>query len=180
MANITFEQYFKNRAETVGSSPASGDLKLVLRGDTVFKSLDINSRAMAYMSGNSTATAITSVDAWTPIGGTLSTIHVAACWTFASNQFQYIGPTQATPVILTANASLYKTSVGVEGYEIGIMVNGVVIGTGIRASVASGEYAAVSCTVPYILSTGDVVKLVVRSKDGTNDITVTEAQLVIC
>lgn len=180
MANKTFEQYFKDRGALVGAPASVGDEILVLRSDTVFRAKAVDNRAMLYMANNATETTISGVDVWTTIGGTLAADYKSASYTFATNQLTYVGPDQAVPAMFTINATLTKTLADAEDFEIGLFANAVQVLNGARVTVDQTPLkAAVTCTVLYTLSTGDVLDFRIRNRTGTEGVTITDAQLVV-
>jgi hypothetical protein len=174
-----FEEYFANRASLVGVQPVTGDEILVLRSATVYRGLFVDNTAMLYVAGNAVATTIALVDQWTAIGGTLIQGPVADVFTVASNQLTYVGPSQVRAATLRARVSLTKAAGIVQSYEIGIFVNDVLLQNGLRVSLNVNEYAFVNVEALHPLSTGDVLDLRVRSRSGTDAVTLSDVQLVV-
>lgn len=174
-----FETYFANRAALVGAQPVTGDEALVLRSGTVFRGLTVDTSAIVYVAANAVATVISVVDAWVAIGGTLIEGPVTDVYTYATNQLTYIGPSLVPAVHIRGRATITKSLASVQSYEIGIFVNDVLLQNGMRVSVNQNEYAFVDVEALHPLATGDVVDLRVRSRSGTDDITLTDVQLVI-
>lgn len=179
MANKTFEQYFIDRGALVGSPASVGDEILVLRSNTVFRAKAVDNRSLLYMSGNATPTAISVVDAWQPIGGTLSQSYLSASFTLASNQLTYVGPDQAVPAFFTVHASLFKASPSnTQDYEIGVFANTVLLDNPIRVTVPEDTYVALTVTASHALSTGDVIDVRIRDRTAAESVTITDMQFV--
>jgi hypothetical protein len=87
-----FNLYFGNRGVLPGDVAISGDELLVLRSGTVYRMHAAPTTAYAYMNANLVETVINTIDVWVPIGGVLSSPVLSPTFTFAANQFTYIGP----------------------------------------------------------------------------------------
>lgn len=178
MANLTFEEYFETRAVLSGAMGVGGDEKLTLRGGTVFRESVVEIKAHASMADSAVETVLAAVDTWAMVENLIQGPTTAA-FSYATSQFTYLSPNREYPSSLKAKASLTKVLAGAQDYEIGLFVNDVLIGNGMRVTVVDGETAFVSCEVLHTLITGDVVDLRVRARSGDDDITVRNAQLTI-
>jgi hypothetical protein len=113
------------------------------------------------------------------IGGTLIEGDAADDFTFATNQWTFIGSNQAVPSFLTAQMSSVSASAPISIQEIGLFVNGVQEGTGMRRGSTNSSPGWFATTSPYALQNGDVVDMRVRNLSGTTNLTVIDAQLII-
>jgi hypothetical protein len=174
-----FETYFANRGALPGASPIAGDEALILRAGTVYRTGDTKLYAYASVNGNAVETTIATIDVWVPIAGTLVEGDAADDFTFAANQWTFIGSNQAVPSFLTAQISIISASAPISIYEVGLFVNGVQEGTGMRRGSTNSSPGFFSTTSPYALQNGDVVDMRVRNLSGTDNLTVIDAQLII-
>lgn len=174
-----FETYFGNRSAASGPQPATGDELLILRSGSVLRIPAVNNVGLMYLSANATATTISAVDTWTTIGGTFTEGDHAAVHTFASNQFTYAGPNQEYHATISARATLLQSGAATEDYEIGVFVNSTLVANSMRVTADQDKYVFVACDVLHQLTTGDVIEMKVRSRVGSEDVIVTDAQLLI-
>lgn len=176
----TFEDYFIARTAVAGAQPATGDAILVLRSGVVQQALEVHNQASMYVAANAVTTTIALVDQWTAIGGTLleGTAN-ADVWTYAANQLTYIGPSQVKAALILANVTLTKAAAGVKDYEIGLFANDVLIQNGVRGSLNQNESLCLSCAALFALSTGDALDVRVRSRLGTDTVTITDVQVTV-
>ncbi|GAH07984.1 unnamed protein product, partial [marine sediment metagenome] len=157
----------------------TGDDFLVLRGGTVFKGNQVYNHAIATVADDATETATTPVDTWVEVAGTLVQGVTTPTFTFAANAFTYIGPNQIVQTSLKAAVSLTKVLAGSQPYEVGIFVNDLLILNGMKTTVPEAEFVYVAAEVQRLLVTGDVIDMRVRSRSGTDSLTVANAQLII-
>ena len=177
MATKTFEDYFASKGALPGEELIGGDKALVLRSSTVFQGEpDINS-ALANMQGNALVTTINTVDVWEQISGAMADANSTATFTFAANQYTYIGVNQIGTDTIRASVSLLSAADA--QYQVGIFVNSVLVGTGMTTSATTTSAAFVSAAAPYALQTGDVIELKVRNITDAEDVTVLDAQLEV-
>jgi hypothetical protein len=174
-----FNVYFANRTVLPGGVPIADDEALILRGSTVYRMEAAMVFAYASMNGNSDETEIVTQDVWVPIAGTLVEGDASENFSFAANQFTFNGVNQASPSFLTAQMSGVSASAPVSIYEVGLFVNDVQEGTGMRRGSTNNSPGFFSTTSPYALQTGDVIDMRVRNLSGTDDFTVIDAQLII-
>lgn len=179
MPNKAFETYFAERTALVGQPAPTGDELLVLRSGTVFRSAQVFNRAIATVADDATETPTTPIDTWVVIAGTLVQGVTTPTFTYAANQFTYIGPNQVVQTTMKAAISATKVLAGAEAYEVGIFVNGLLILNGMQVTVTTGETAYVSSEIQRLLVTGDIIEMKVRNRSGTDSLTVINAQLVI-
>lgn len=179
MATKTFEDYFISKGAIPGGELIEGDEILILRAGTVFKGGVDAHNALAYMEENILVTDIVTVDVWVPINGTMVEGAHTSSFTFAANQYTYVGDTQLSPLGIKASMSVSKTGPGVKNYAIGVFVNNVQVGTEMIASSEQDAPAFCSTTVTHTLQTNDVIDLRVRCKTDATDCTVSHAQLNI-
>ena len=179
MANKPFDEYFAGKTDLVGQQSPSGDDDLTLRGGSVFKGNTVFNKAIATVADDATETVIATVDVWVPVGGTLIQGVTTPTFTFAANQFTYIGPNQIVQTSFKAAVTLTKVLAGAQTYEVGIFVNDLLILNGMKTTVTDGEFVFVSAEIQRLLVTGDVIDMRVRSRSGSDDLTVANAQLVI-
>ena len=183
MANKPFDQYFTDKTALVGQQGPTGDDFLVLRSGTVFKGNQVYNKAIATMADDATETATTPTDTWVQVAGTLVQGVTTPTFTFATNQFTYIGPNQIVQTSLKAAVSLTKVLADAQTYEVAIFVNDLQILNGMSTlvpdPVVGGETAYVAAEVQRLLVTGDVIDMRVRARTGSDALTVVNAQLVI-
>lgn len=179
MATKTFEAYFASKGQLPGEELIAGDEILVLRGGTVFRGAVSINTALASMLDNAGVTTINTVDVWESINGTLTDDFSTATFTYAANQYTYIGANQLSPDIIRASFSISKAGNTFKTYEVGIFVNAVQVGTGMKCSSQSDEPAFAACIATHILQTGDVVDMRIRGRTDDTDVTVIDAQLGI-
>jgi hypothetical protein len=176
MATKTFEDYFASKGDLPAEELVDGDDILVLRSSTVFRGVVKLNSAFASMTGNASATTINTLDVWEAIAGTLVDIDSTSTLTFAANQYTYTGPNQTHKVKIRASISLAG---GDESYQVGIFVNSVQVGDAMTAKSSATGIAFIQTTVAHALQTGDVIEMMVRNTEGTEDCTVSDAQLEI-
>jgi hypothetical protein len=179
MANKPFDQYFTDKTALVGQQAPTGDDFLVLRAGTVFKGNQAYIKAIATLTDNTTETVINTVDVWEKLGLTLTQGVTTPTLTFGVEDFTYIGPNQIVQTSLKAAVSLTKVLAGAQPYEVGIFVNDLLILNGMGVTVTDTETAYVSAEVQRLLVTGDVISIRVRSRSGSDDLTASNAQLLI-
>jgi hypothetical protein len=178
-----FEDYYANRPALVGLQPSSGDELLVLRGGTVYRGQYVLNRAFAYLDNNAVATAISVTDTWYQLAPAFTQGFTTATFTYATNQFTYIGPDKAEADQLYASISFSNAGGAAAVYEVGLFVNGVLKGIGVGAGLPDTAVATdqmfVAATVLHQFQTGDIVDLRVRNRTNVEDILVVDAQLLI-
>jgi hypothetical protein len=181
MANIPFDQYFTDKTAAVGQQGPTGDDYLVLRAGTVFKINQVNIKAIAYAADDSDVTTITTADVWVPPANTLVQGVTTPTLTYATNQFTYIGPNQIVQTSLKASMSCKVAPAipGTANYDIGIFVNDLLILNSMTVEVADTGISYVGAEVQRLLVTGDVIDFRVRSRSGTLDLIVQNAQLIV-
>jgi hypothetical protein len=180
MANKPFETYFGERTVLTGAQPVAGDELLILRSGTVFRGTNTFIKGSAILSDDATAITITVQDQWESIAGTLVVDVITPSLTFATNQFTFVSPNQINPTVISANVSLDKeVASGTQVYEIGIFVNDALIGNGIKAAVGESLTQGLSVSALHALQTGDVIELKIRNRDGIDNMTVANAQLIV-
>jgi hypothetical protein len=181
MANRPFDEYFDNKTNAVGQQNPAGDDYLVLRGGTVFKINQVNIKAYAGASDDTDVTTITTADVWVKPANTLLQGVTTPTLTFAANAFTYIGPNQIVQTSLKAAMSCrYEGApVGDDPYDIGIFVNDLLISDGMTVDVNGTAIIYVATEVQRLLVTGDVIDFRVRSRAGTQNIILQNAQLII-
>jgi hypothetical protein len=174
-----FDTYFANRTELVGQQSSAGDEFLVLRGGTVFRGNQVFNKAFAYAADDSDVTSFNTVDVWEPIANTLVQGVTTPTFTYANNQFTYIGPNQVVQNTIYAAMSCKTDGSPATNFDIGIFVNDLLVGNGMTSYVTTG-LAFVSTQVQRILVTGDVIDLRVRNRGGaTPGLILQNIQLVI-
>jgi hypothetical protein len=179
MPNKAFETYFAERTALVGQPAPTGDELLVLRSGTVFRSAQVANKAIATIADNATETVINTVDVWEKLGLTLVQGVTTPTFTFAVEDFTYIGPNQIVQTSLKAAVSLDKVAGTDSNYEVAIFVNDLQILNGMSTHVVAGQTVFVSSEIQRLLVTGDIVNMRVRSRVGTDNLIVANAQLVI-
>lgn len=176
----SFEDYFKNRGAAIGPQPTAGDEALILRADTVFRSSFVYNQALMYIDENATETTINTIDIWEQMAGSWVNNVSTPTFTFASGQYTYVGPDQIQPATIHACASISKSIAGAAVYEIGVFVNGSLIGNGMKLLISDATGTLhVSCNAMKALVTGDIIDLRIRNRNDTDDVLVSDAQLVI-
>jgi hypothetical protein len=181
MANIPFDEYFDNKTNAVGQQSPGGDDYLVLRSGTVFKINQVNIKAYAIASDDTDVTTITTADVWVKPANTLLQGVTTPTLTFAANAFTFIGPNQIVQTSLKASMSckFEGAPVGFAPYDIGIFVNDLLIGNSMTVDITDTAISYVGTEVQRLLVTGDVIDFRVRSRAGTVNIIVQNAQLVV-
>ena len=179
MANTPFDEYFDGKTDLVGQQGPTGDDFLVLRGGSVFKGNQVYNKAIAYAADDTDVTTINTVDVWEQVANTLVQGVTTPTFTYATNQFTYIGPNQIVQTSLKASMSCKLNAVGDAAYDIGIFVNDLLIANAMTVNVADTGISYVGCEVQRLLVTGDVIDFRVRSRAGIIDLIVQNAQLVI-
>jgi hypothetical protein len=175
-----FNEYFANRTVLPGGVLIAGDELMVLRGGTVYRHPGAALFAYGSMNANAVETVITTIDVWVPIGGTLiDSPLTSAAFSFAANEYTYVGPNQAGPQILSAKMSISKAGGGDNIYEVGIFVNGVLEGTGMSVGASTALVGFATTGNPYSLQTNDVIDMRVRNLSGNSSCTLFDAQLII-
>ena len=140
----TFAQYFTERSSLPNNDLQEGDQFLVERAGAVLAYQPFFNRAYMSMEGNTTETVITAEDIWTPIAGIFVAGELTSNFTFASNQFTYVGPTQQIAMSMFGAVSCFKEGGGFDDYSIGIFENGVQVGTSMRAACGDTETVHIS------------------------------------
>jgi hypothetical protein len=179
MANTPFDTYFADRPELIGNQPLNGDATLVLRDSTVFRKLNLDNRAYAMFSDDADETPCPVVNEWVLMANTLSEQGHTTTFTFAANQFTYVGGNTNVVNTFMASMSCKKLLAGDSSYDIGIFVNGLLIGNSMKVTVRENVVSYVSCTIQRLLVTGDVIDMRVRTRTLTNPLTISDGQLVI-
>jgi hypothetical protein len=175
----TFEDYFNNRTVLSGQQAPTGDDLLVLRSGSVFKDNIVYNKALAAAADDADVTTIATADAWVKPANTLTQGVTTPTFTYAANAFTYIGPNQIVQTSLKAAMSCKLAAAGSAAYDIGIFVNDLLIANGMTVSVSDTDISYVASEVQRLLVTGDVIDFRVRSRSGTIDLIVQNAQLVI-
>ena len=178
MATKTFEDYFASKGALPGGTPIESDTLLVLRSGTVFQGA-IAPYALAYMADNALTTTIVTVDVWAAINGTLEEGDHSTSFTFAANQYTYVGDNQLGPINIQGSISVSKTGNGYKDYEVGVFVNNVLVGKSMVGSSESDALVFVATNITHTLQTNDVVDVRVRCRTDDTDCIVSAAQLKI-
>jgi hypothetical protein len=179
MANKPFDEYFAAKTALVGQQGPTGDDFLVLRGGTVFKGNQVYNKAIAYAADDSDVTTINTVDVWEQVANTLVQGVTTPTFTYATNQFTYIGPNQIVQASLKASMSCKLDAAGDAAYDIGIFVNDLLILNAMTVNVADTGISYVATEVQRLLVTGDVIDFRVRSRVGDENIIIQNAQLIV-
>ena len=116
---------------------------------------------------------------WVPIAGTLADVDHTDSFTFAANQYTFIGANRLGNARLEASLSVSSTPQGIVQYEIGLFVNGSQVGTSMGASSSGDRLSSPYCIAPYTLQTGDVIDVRVRNITDIENLLVAYAQLAI-
>jgi hypothetical protein len=174
-----FNLYFANRGALPGEVAIAGDELMVLRGGTVYRMSGAGTTAYSSMNANAVVTTINTIDVWEPIGGVLIQGTTSDTFTFAANQFTYIGVNQAIAQAIIAKMSVSKAGGGDNIYEVGVFVNGVQQGTGMSVGASTALVGFVDTLVLHALQTGDIIDMRVRNISGASDCTLLDAQLII-
>lgn len=165
MATKPFETYYDERTLLTGLQSPSGDFALTMRSGTVFKQNFVYNQAFAYAVDDTDVTSFNTIDVWESIANTLVQGVTTPTFTFATNQFTYIGPNQINANTFYAAMSCKTDGAPAANFDIGIFVNDLLIGCGMTNYVTTG-LAFVSTQVQRILVTGDVIDMRVRNRDG--------------
>jgi hypothetical protein len=175
-----FNVYFANRGALPGEVPVDGDEQLILRGGTVYRAGAAAAYANAAMNANAVATTITTVNVWEVIGGVLVQGLTSPTFTFAANEFTYIGINHIAPASIRASMSIIAAAV-VAGlaYEVGVFVNGIQVGPSMSVNATSTEVGFVLIEAAHALQTNDVIDMRVRNIKDDTDATLIDAQLII-
>ena len=175
-----FNLYYANRTELPGQVLIEGDELLVLRGSTVYRTAGARSFAYASMHDNAVDTVINTVDVWEPISGVLVQGVTSTSFTYAANQFTYIGVNQASPLIVSAKMTIHNVlGGGASIFEIGIFINGVQIGTGMSCSSDTATTSFMMTDNTHTLQTGDIIDMRIRNTSDVDDVLIVNAQLII-
>ena len=174
-----FNEYFANRTVLPGEVAIAGDTYLTLRGGTVYQISAHADFAYASLSGGVGVTPTNTIDVWVPIVGTLIAGAVSASFSFATNQFTFNGVSQAVPNLISAKMSLLRDVNGDDAYEVGIFVNGVLVGTGMTTTAAHNVVGFTYTQNTHTLQTGDIIDMRVRNTTGISSCIITSAQLII-
>ena len=175
----TFEDYFASKGALPGEQVIQDDEILVLRAGTVFRAASFKDGAIATMAQNAVETVITTIDVWVPIAGTLTDLSSTDSFTFAANQYTFIGANRLHPTRLEATVSFTQTVNALKTYEIGLFVNGAIAGTSMGATSQNNSTANVYCIAPHTLQTGDIIDVRIRNITDIENVTATYAQLAI-
>lgn len=176
MATKAFEDYFASKAGLPGDQIIANDEVLVLRSGTVFRAQPSADTGFAEMIGNAVETVIATQNVFVPIEGILVASLLSSTFTFAANDFTYIGPNRLRVVELTASMSVAKVGGGDDRYEIGVFVNAVQVGQGMLAGCSTSVVAYIQCSSFYTLQTNDVINFHIRNLDSTSNAVVQSAQ----
>ena len=174
-----FNVYFANRTALPGEVAIAGDEYLVLRGGTVYRVEASALFAYASLSGGVQVTPTTTIDVWVPIVGTLIQGVTTSSFSYAANQFTYNGVSQAVPTRRSAKMSLLRDPNGDDAYEVGVFVNGLLIGTGMTTTAAHNVVGFTYTENPHTMQTGDIIDMRVRNTTGVSSCIITSAQLII-
>jgi len=177
VATKAFEDYFAGKSVLPGDQIIAGDEVLVLRSGTVFKAQPAPDFAFSEMEGNAVETAIVTQNVFVPIEGILVVNLLSTTFTFAANDFTYIGPNRLHVAHLFAGMSVAKVGGGDDRYEIGIFVNGLQVGQGMLAGCSTSVVAYIQCSSYYTLQTNDVINFHIRNLDSTSNAVVQSAQV---
>ena len=178
MATKPFETYYDERTLLTGQQSPSGDFFLIQRSGTVFKQNVVYNNAFAYAADDSDVTSFNTIDVWESIANTLVQGVTTPTFTFATNQFTYIGPNQIIANSFYAAMSCKTDGAPAANFDIGIFVNDLLIGA--MTNYVTTGLAFVSTKVQRILVTGDVIDMRVRNRDGAAPgLILQNAQLVI-
>lgn len=179
-----FEDYFKNRTVLVGGQSSVGDEILVKRSGTIFRASSVFNKAFASINHNSTPITIAAQDVWYPITGMTDQMSTQS-FSFASDAYTYIGPTQIYPCSISLSATLSKiwSGNGGEEYEIGIFLNGAQLQNTMSTVCIEDATQAfktnVTSIVGHILVQNDVIDARILNRSGTDNVIVEDLQLVI-
>ncbi|GAG54975.1 unnamed protein product, partial [marine sediment metagenome] len=110
MATKTFEDYFASKGQLPGEELITGDEALVLRSSTVFRGAPDINNALSNMQGNALVTTINTVNVWEQINGVMADAGSTATFTFAANQYTYIGVNQIGADTIRASVSLLSAA----------------------------------------------------------------------
>jgi hypothetical protein len=175
-----FNEYFANRTVLPGEVAIAGDELLLLRGGTVYRMAGAGTFAYAALSGGTDTTTIATIDVWVPIAGTLIEGAASPSFSFAANQFTFNGVNQAVPQLLKAKMSLFRAGGGGEdAYEVGVFVNGSLIGTGMTTGASANVVGYAATENLHPLQASDIIDMRVRNTTSANDCIITSAQLII-
>ena len=174
-----FNEYFANRTSLPGEVAIAGDELLILRGGTVYRMGGAAVYAYASLSGGVQVTPTNTIDVWVPIVGTLIQGATSTSFSYAANQFTFNGSSQAVPQRLTASMSLLRDVNGDDAYEVGVFVNGILVGTGMTTTAAHNVVGFSVTDNPHALQTGDIIDMRVRNTTGTSSCIITSAQLIV-
>jgi hypothetical protein len=114
---------------------------------------------------------------WEQISGVMADAGSTTTFTFAANQYTYIGVNQLGADTIRASVSLLSAADA--QYQVGVFVNSVLVGLGMTTSATTLNAAFVSSAAPYALQAGDVIDLRVRNITDAVNVTVLDAQLEI-
>jgi hypothetical protein len=175
-----FNVYFANRGSLPGEVAIAGDELLILRSGTVYRMGGASAGAYASMTDNAVETTINTIDVWVPFGGVLIEGVTTATFTYAANQFTYIGPNQAHNTSLVGKMSILRVGGGAgSNLQVGVFVNGVQVGDPMTVSSTNSFIGFVLTEVPHLLQTGDIIDIRIRNTTGVENVVVTDAQLSI-
>lgn len=175
-----FNIYFANRTVLPGGVLIANDEVLVLRGGTVYRHPGGLLLAYSAMNANAVETVIATEDVWVPIGGALTDSPLTStAFSFAANQYTYVGVNQARPQFISAKMSISKAGGGDDIYEIGIFANGTQIDTGMSCGASTALVGFAATGSLHSLQTNDVFDMRVRNLSGTSNVTLLDAQLII-
>ena len=179
MANKTFETYFGERIEFVGSPPVQGLFYLVDNDSTIQKTTFGLTGGFAQGSDDATVTTIATVDTWTDISNTLTQEVITPNLVFAANEFTYVGENSIAPVQCRASMSFLKTGGIAMVYKICIAVNGTPVISSTSVSADGVDRSYVSVVWYEALQQNDTVKMMVKNVSGSDDLQIVDAQLSI-
>jgi hypothetical protein len=175
-----FNLYFANRGSLPGDVAITGDELLFLRSGTVYRGSGAAAGAYASMTDNAVETTINTIDVWVPFGGVLIEGATTPNFTFAANEFTYIGPSQASYAGLSGKMSVLRVGGGGNSnYQVGVFVNAVQVSDPMTVSSSSTFLGFVLTEVPHLLQTGDIIDIRIRNTTGAENALVTDAQLIV-
>jgi len=176
---LPFETYFDNRIVASGSPPPEGDFYLIYRSGVVYKTSFGSTAGQAYFTDSSDVTTITGVDTWTPPANTLVQVAITPTLTFAANAFTYVGADQISPTRVFASISGRMPDPVSVAVSVGIAINGTPVTPDQTTTFDDTTLSHVASSFYPVLSSGDVITMVIKNRNTTDDIILQDGQLSI-
>ena len=181
MARRKFSEWVDLDLPTLpGGQLVDTDKLIVIRGGAPFSVDPIERFAYGSFAGNALVTTINTVDVWEAINGVLVDDPSTINYTLAASVYTHDAVDMLRPTPCFVSASFFKDGGGsAHNYEIGVFVNGSLVGGGMIDNGSSSLSGNAAAMVLFTLNNGDTVAAMIRNRTGNNNVLVTDLQLRI-